>query len=234
MSQWAAPLVSLASLTSLLALPTIAAVPQAVKPVAAIQGEVLETEALETEAQPTPFVPLRSRIICPADVSLLTDMLLRDIPSYTNRVLQRTVAILPWTDADRLRLEEGLFVRQPYRPSSVLIAGQANLTPIDLKDYTYTTSADAGGPLTQIFFTTLSRQYSGLRVDEVQEYHWLFLTPTTDGWRLAFMFSAIDDPETTPSPLPPRESSRSSVGQAVQIWLRDCRAGALEQVDVPN
>ena len=201
-----------------------------------------ETDSAETESQPRPLAPLRPRVTCPTDISTLTGMLLRDIPSYTNRVLQRTVAVLPWTEADELRLEAGMFVRRPYRPSSVLIAGQANLTPLDLNDYTYTTSPDAGGPLSQVFFTTLSRQYSGqssrLRAEEVQEYHWLFLTPTADGWRLAFMFSAIDNPETTPSPLPlsplpPRESSRNSVGQAVQIWLKDCRAGAVELLADP-
>ncbi|MGD1900033.1 MAG: hypothetical protein ACFB16_24190, partial [Phormidesmis sp.] len=178
---------------------------------------------------PRPYAPLRPRAACPSEATTLTTLLLRDLPSYTNRVLQRTVAVLPWTDAARLRSAEDELVRQPYRPSYVIVASQADLTPIDLSEYTYTTDAAAGGPLTQVFFTTLSRQYSDLRVSDVQEYHWAFLAPAADGWRLAFMFSAIDDPRLTSSPMPPRESSRSSVGQAVRTWLRDCRAGSIRQ-----
>ncbi|MGB5915865.1 MAG: hypothetical protein WBG63_13440 [Phormidesmis sp.] len=259
MSQWAMSIVILASAVSLSASATAAVEPKVVGAADALEvgafkvaaleaddveaddaetdvleADDVETDSAETEPQPRPLAPLRPRVTCPTDVDTITGMLLRDIPSYTNRVLQRTVAVLPWTETDELRLEAGMFVRRPYRPSSVLIAGQANLTPLDLNNYTYTTSPDAGGPLSQVFFTTLSRQYSGLRIEEVQEYHWLFLTPTADGWWLAFMFSAIDDPETTPSPLPPRESSRSSVGQAVQIWLKDCRAGAVELLADPS
>ncbi|WP_205879056.1 hypothetical protein [Leptolyngbya sp. BC1307] len=167
---------------------------------------------------PRPYMPLRPQTTCPAEVEPLTALLLRDIPNYTNRVLQRTVAALPGNEADG---------RAPYRPSYVLIAGRSELEPLDLNDYMYTTSPDAGGPITQIFFTTLSRQYSGLRDKQVQEYHWLFLTQADDGWRLALMFSAIDDVGNVRSPLPPRENSHGSVGQAVQLWLRDCRAGAI-------
>lgn len=178
-----------------------------------------DEEAEDTEpAVPRPYMPLRPTAVCPEDIETLTALLIRDIPNYTNRVLQRTVAALPNNEADG---------REPYRPSYVLIAGRPELEPLDLNDYTYTTSPDAGGPLTQLFFTTLSRQYSGLRDKQVQEYHWLFLTRADDGWRLAFMFSAVDDAETRRSPLPPRENSRGSVGQAVQLWLRDCRAGSI-------
>ena len=178
-----------------------------------------EDGATDSEPDPPrPYRPLRPQTTCPEEVETLTALLLRDIPNYTNRVLQRTVAALPDNEVDG---------RAPYRPSYVLIAGRPELEPLDLNDYTYTTSPDAGGPLTQIFFTTLSRQYSGLRDKQVQEYHWLFLTQADDGWRLALMFSAIDDVGSMRSPLPPRENSRGSVGQAVQLWLRDCRAGAI-------
>lgn len=186
-----------------------------------------EDEATDTEpAVPRPYLPLRPTAVCPEDIETLTALLIRDIPNYTNRVLQRTVAALPNNDVDG---------REPYRPSYVLIAGRPELEPLDLNDYTYTTSPDAGGPITQLFFTTLSRQYSGLRDQQVQEYHWLFLTQSDDGWQLALMFSAIDDVgnvrfstgEARRTPLPPRENSHGSVGQAVQLWLRDCRAGAI-------
>lgn len=176
---------------------------------------------------PRPYAPLRQPVSCPSNIATLTNMMIRDIPGYTNRVLQRTAAVLPHTEADELRAAAGEYMRNPYRPSHVLIAGNVNLTPLDLGEYAFTTDPEAGGALSQIFFTTLSRQYSGLQTKEVQEYHWLFLTEATDGWRLAFMFSQIDGSRLADTLTPPVESSRSSVGQAVQLWLRDCRASAV-------
>ncbi|MGB3292430.1 MAG: hypothetical protein WBB01_05455 [Phormidesmis sp.] len=183
-----------------------------------LEGAPVSEQEASDEAEPRPYSPLRPPNTCPTDIGTLTAMLIRDLPNYTNRVIQRTVAALPNNEVDG---------RAPYRPAYVLIAGRLELEPLDLNEYTFTTSPEAGGPLSQVFFTTLSRQYFGLRVDEVQQYHWLFLTEASDGWRLALMFSAIDDVQTARSLLPPRESSESSVGQAVQLWLRDCRAGAI-------
>lgn len=191
----------------------IAACPTASRAVdssAADDVEVVPIEPLST--------PIRPRTACPDDVETLTALLIRDLPNYTNRVLQRTVAALPGNQTDG---------REAYRPSYVLVAGRAEFEPIDLDDYTFTTDSAAGGPISQVFFTTLSRQYAGLRDRQVQEYHWLFLTQAEDGWRLAFMFSSIDDDRTIGAALPPRENSEGSVGKAVQIWLKDCRAGAI-------
>ncbi|MGB3786711.1 MAG: hypothetical protein WA949_01785 [Phormidesmis sp.] len=194
--------------------------------------ENIETidENLDTlEESPPVYAPIRQTTQCPSDIEPLAELLIRDIPGYTNRVLQRTVAVLPWTEADVLRaLESDEIVREPYRPSSVLIAGKLNLEPLDLDEYAFTTAPQTGGEVTQLFFTTLSRQYTGLQVKETQEYHWVFLTQTVGGWRLAFMFSAIDGLPLVQILTPPRESSDSSVGQAIQLWLRDCRAGAIE------
>ena len=188
-----------------------------------IDDESTEEEMLSV------YVPIRQTIQCPNEIEPLAELLIRDIPSYTNRVRQRTVAVLPWTEADVLRsLESDEIVREPYQPARVLFAGKLNLEPLDLSDYAFTTVPQTGGDVTQLFFTTLSRQYVGLQVDETQEYHWVFLTQTTDGWRLAFMFSAIDGLPIVQIPTPPRESSDSSVGQALQLWLRDCRAGMVE------
>ncbi len=172
---------------------------------------------------------LRSPTTCPTDIETLTALLIRDVPNYSNRVLQRTVAVLP-NNNDDSPVRNGI-LKQPYRPSYVLIAGRPELEPLDLNQYALTTDSRAGGPLTQVFFTTLSRQYSGLRFDEVQEYHWLFLAESADGWWLSFMFSAIDDVDTARAPLPPRENSEGTVGQAVRLWLRDCRAGAIDRLE---
>ncbi len=196
--------------------------------------ETLEEDIDENfEENPPVYDPIRQTTRCPTDIEPLAELLIRDIPGYTNRVLQRTVAVLPWTEADVLRtLESDEIVREPYRPSSVLIAGKINLEPLDLDEYAFTTSPQTGGEVTQLFFTTLSRQYVGLRANETQEYHWVFLTQTVGGWRLAFMFSAIDGLPLVQILTPPRESSDSSVGQAIQLWLRDCRAGKVESLAV--
>lgn len=214
----------------------------------AVNEEAVNEEAVDEEAEPRPYNPIRPPMACPADVETLTTLMIRDIPNYTNRVLQRTSAVLQWTEADELRLAAGELVRQAYQPSHVLIAGQVNLEPLDLAEYTYTTSPEAGGPIEQVFFTTRSRQYSqqsfgsvgrdpgsdssrningDISAEDVEEFHWAFLTQTTGGWRLAFMFSSVDDVDNRRTALPPRENSQGSVGQAVQLWLRDCRAGAI-------
>ncbi len=191
--------------------------------------EIIEESIEDALTEEIPiYEPIRQTIQCPSEIEPLAELLIRDIPGYTNRVLQRTVAVLPWTDADVLRsLESDEIVKAPYQPARVLFAGRLNLEPLDLNEYAFTTSPQTGADVTQLFFTTLSRQYDGLQVSESQEYHWVFLTQTVDGWRLAFMFSAIDGLPIDDVQTPPRESSEGSVGQAIQLWLRDCRAGAI-------
>ena len=162
---------------------------------------------------------LATAISCPSDVETLTSLLLHDLPSYANRVMQRS--------------------RRPNRTadsfSYVVVAGRPEFEPLTLGPGQYTppsTGADPEPPQ-QIFFTTLERQYRGGKTSEIQLYHWLFLTQTTDGWRLAMMFSQIGSSAPERPPTPPRESSKGIVGQAVSLWLRDCRAGAIRGPRVP-
>ncbi|MEM9163507.1 MAG: hypothetical protein AAGC54_10625 [Cyanobacteria bacterium P01_F01_bin.4] len=170
------------------------------------------------QATPMPSSPpLRPETACPEDISQLTELLTRDLPSYTNRVLQRSLGEVR-TDFSTPALDQ-------YRPAHVIIAGNTELAPLDITERVYTTSPTAGDSLAQIFFTTLEREYSGTREITLQHLHWAFLAPSETGWRLAFMFSTLDDP-TQPDPiLPPRESTLGSIGQAVKLWLRDCRTG---------
>ncbi|MEM9904475.1 MAG: hypothetical protein AAF921_05555 [Cyanobacteria bacterium P01_D01_bin.44] len=173
--------------------------------------------ALAQETLVPASLSLRPDTSCPEDISQLTELLTRDLPSYTNRVLQRSLGEIR-TDFSTPALDQ-------YRPAHVLLAGQTELVPLDITDRVYTTSPTAGDSLAQIFFTTLEREYSGTRAITLQHLHWAFLTPSETGWRLAFMFSTLDDP-TQPDPiLPPRESTLGSIGQAVKLWLRDCRTG---------
>ena len=150
---------------------------------------------------------------CPADVETLTSQLIRDLPSYANRVIQR---------ARRLNRTVDSF-------SYVLVAGKPEFAPLSLGPGQYSSAASVADvePPKQVFITTLERQYLGGKAIESQHYHWLFLTQTPSGWRLALMFSRIGSSSPGRSPTPPRESSKGIIGQAVTIWLRDCRAGAI-------
>ena len=150
---------------------------------------------------------------CPADVETLTSQLIRDLPSYANRVIQRSRRLNRTVDSF----------------SYVLVAGKPEFAPLSLGPGQYSSPASVADvePPKQVFITTLERQYLGGKAIESQHYHWLFLTQTPSGWRLALMFSRIGSSSPGRSPTPPRESSKGIIGQAVTIWLRDCRAGAI-------
>jgi hypothetical protein len=151
---------------------------------------------------------------CPADVETLTARMLRDLPSYANRVIQRSRRVDKATT---------------YFPLYVILAGRPEFAPLSIGSGQY--NSPEGSPAveqpTQVFITTLERQYSDGKVVEFQNYHWLFLTYTQGSWWLALMYSRLGFyPEVGP-PAPPRESSNGIIGQAVRLWLRDCRAGAV-------
>ncbi|MEM6425508.1 MAG: hypothetical protein AAF728_10170 [Cyanobacteria bacterium P01_D01_bin.128] len=152
---------------------------------------------------------IRPTMACPTDFETLSSLLVRDIPSYTNRILQSSVADIP----------------DGYRPAYVITASLPERAPLDITDQVYTTDADGHQQLQQLFFTTLERQYSDLEVTEINHFHWLFLAADGESWQMVFMFSAIAAEGEVQ--LPTRDSSQGSVGQAVQRWLVDCRAGAV-------
>jgi hypothetical protein len=163
-----------------------------------------------TQIQPPTLLAKSSK--CPADVETLTSLLLRDLPSYATRVLRRS------------RRPTGTSGNLTY----VVLAGRPEFEPLTLGPGQYTSPALAADlePPKQVFLTTLERQYRGNKASYLQLYHWLFLAKTTDGWRLAMMFSRIGS-SSGRILTPPEESSNGVVGQAVSIWLRDCRAGAI-------
>lgn len=160
--------------------------------------------------------PLRPPMTCPQDVEVLTAGLLRDLPGYANRVARRTLGTI----------DEG------SNFGTVLLAGRAEFEPIPLDTLAFDTSEAARDEVQQVFFTTLERRYSGTEAIEFELYHWLFLVPAEEGWRLVFMFSraTVDETDLRP-PTPRQESSDGIVGQAVQLWLRDCRAGAVYPIE---
>ena len=155
---------------------------------------------------------------CSQEVESLTDILLKELPDYSNRVIQRT---------QNLNQEGGI-------STYIVAAGKGQLEPLDLPQIQYNTVATESTK--QIFFTTLERQYitenltaqlPKTRKLERETYHWLFLTPTNHGWRMVTMFSRFGSAAQNNLPTPPQESSNGIIGQAIQLWLRDCRAGKI-------
>lgn len=149
---------------------------------------------------------------CPEDIETLTNLMLRDLPSYANRVTQRS----------RLR-DRSLDVYGYF-----IVAGRAEFAPLTLGPGEYQpTIPNERDSVKQVFFTTLQRRYTSTSAVEIQDYHWLFLTKSESGWRLVMMYSATGPYPGGRPPTAPRESSNGVIAQAIEIWLRDCRAGVI-------
>jgi hypothetical protein len=144
------------------------------------------------------------------NIENLTTYLMRDLPSYSNRITQRS---------RRLSRKVDVF-------SYMLVAGRPEFTPLKV-DNTDVPENSAEG-VEQIFFTTLERQYTRGTPIELQQYHRLLLTKSTSGWRMVMMLSQTGSYPAKNIPSPPRESSRGNVAQAVETWLRDCRADSIK------
>lgn len=157
--------------------------------------------------------PSTPHFACPKDIETLTQLLLRDLPNYANRVSQRSRHIGRTIDIN----------------TYVLLAGRPEFTPLTLGlgEYDSVTSVSDPESLQQVFITTLERQYLSRQVVELQDYHWLFLTQTESGWQLAMMFSRTGPYPGGSPPSPPRDSFQGIIGLAIQDWLNDCRAGII-------
>lgn len=164
--------------------------------------------------RPQPSNYIRPQVACPDRLETLVPPLLRDLPSYANRVSQRAY------------LTE---YRSIDNPGYVLLAARPEFEPLPLGSNEYKSDAtDPGNEVSQVFFTTLERQYIDNRAVTLQHYHWLFLTQTSRGWRLVLMRSAIGDVPANEPPTPPRDSSEGVVAQAVRLWLQDCEAQSVQ------
>jgi hypothetical protein len=153
--------------------------------------------------------PIRPPTQCPGQLESLIPLMLRDLPSYANRVNQRVYSNY----------------RTPETPGYVILAGRPEFTPLSLGPGEYRPTTQDQPP--QVFFTTLERQYLKGKSVSLQHYHWLFLTQTRKGWQLIMMFSALGDNPPDQPPTPPQDSSQGVIAQAVRLWLRDCTAGSI-------
>lgn len=145
---------------------------------------------------------LSEPISCPTEVEPLTQKLLADLPSYANRVQQRSRTL----ESAR---------SQTY----VVLAGKAEFEPLPVYRDDATTK--------QVFFTTLEQVFTEKGARSQQHFHWLFLTQAPNGWYMVTILTRFGSSNPSREPEPPRESSNGVVGQAIQLWLRDCRAGTV-------
>lgn len=168
---------------------------------------------LPLKAQEPAGPDFRSR--CPADLDTLMTDLLQDLPGYVNRVIQRTSG--------------------NYVPRYVIVASQAEFEPLPQGPGPNNTPVsrlpsrqellEPADDIRQVFFTTLERYYAVTDGVKYEQFHWLFLTRTADGWRLVLMYSRTSYPQGA-VPTPPRDSSDSEMARAIRLWLKDCRARA--------
>jgi|GEM_PF-607226 len=160
---------------------------------------------------PTDRVGKRVRICSPENLEVLTTEMLQVLPGYANRASQRGRRLNKRGDVYSYMVVAGRpeFIPLPLNPSGISEVGKSA----------------TDNNVEQVFFTTLERQYTTGKPIELQQFHWLFLTKTNSGWRKVRMFSQTGyAPGSNKIPTPPRDSSDGKVGQAVDAWLRDCRA----------
>ena len=129
---------------------------------------------------------------CPDDVKELTALLLKDLPAYSNRVIQRT---------QDLNQAAGI-------ENYIITANHAEFEPLELPRLQYNPIDDKDPE--QVFFTVFERQYIEGKIVEIQTYHWLFLTLTDSGWRTVMMFSRFGNDNDRPPHTTKRNYQRHS------------------------
>ena len=157
-------------------------------------------------AQETP-----SRSACPPKLADLAPKMLADLPSYTNRVIQRSI----------INHTQNLTIR-----NYVIVASNPELEPLPLINRQFKPVFPDTSQ--QLFFTLLERQYATQRAIELQNNYWAFFDLTDQGWRLIRLFSRLASFDKNDPPLPIEVSDDSAIAQAINLWLRDCNAGAIK------
>jgi hypothetical protein len=148
---------------------------------------------------------------CPTKLDSLTNLLVRDLPGYTNRLIQQRR-----TRTDKLY-------------SSIVTASMPELKPIETISREYPARFPQSAA-SQVFISTLERQYTGLQSNQLQQFHWLFLAQTRMGWRLVNIYSRTSGfPTANTAISPPIESSKTVVGESIRIWLNDCYLGKVRE-----
>lgn len=122
--------------------------------------------------------------VCPADFPSLSKSLAKDLPDYLNRVYSR------------LKIKR-----------EVMTISQPELEPLPLAP-----DQSRDRLPEQIFLSVLERQTG--KVETSQRAYWLFVVPTSKGWRLDMAFMRIGQ-------APPVDVSDAAIANAANKWLRD-------------
>lgn len=142
---------------------------------------------------------------CQQPLKALIPPLLEALPSYSNRVSQRSQSDLsPLT-------------------TYVIVAGRSEWEPRPLAQRQWQpTVADT---TEQVFFTTLERSYTEQRALQTQNFYWAFFVQTQRGWQLALLYQQLGGFSPRHPASPRRDASNGAIAQGIKLWLRDCRAG---------
>ncbi|BAQ63707.1 hypothetical protein [Geminocystis sp. NIES-3709] len=153
---------------------------------------------------------------CDYNLDDLSKLLVKDIPDYANRVIQRSRIHSHPLD---------------FFPIYVITAGNTELQslPLAQNQYKTTLKSSSEDDIKQVFFTTLERQYSSNDlIIETQNFHWLMVTETPKGWQMIMLLTKLGYPDDLNNQnfisSPPRDSSEGIIGQSVKLWLRDCQS----------
>lgn len=165
------------------------------------------SSAIGQEKPKEPVPHIRQRGVCPTDIQPLAKLLLRDLPTYINRLSHQQKGS-----------QAGFYAIASSLPdfTPLPVASSQNPDPQE-------------GSLHQVFFTILERQYETQQVREFQHHHWLFLAHSDrTGWQLAMLYSRRNSyPISQPVTSPMRETSQEAIGKAIRLWLRDCEARSI-------
>ncbi|WLT37112.1 hypothetical protein NON20_13945 [Synechocystis sp. B12] len=110
---------------------------------------------------------------CQQPLTELMPPLLDALPSYTNRVMQRS--------------QIGGVPLRTY----ILIAGNADFDPLPLAQQQWQT--EVPDTTRQVFFTTLERSYTDQRAIASQNFYWAFFVQTEQGWQLALLYQQLGE-----------------------------------------
>ncbi len=183
-------------------------------PALAIRRQTAPSPAPASPQAPSPKTakitpPLRPYTPCPTELEPLMEAMLRDLPSYLNRINH----------------QKG----NKSIPRYAIAASPANLNPLPIASSSNLPPTQGG--LYQAFFTVLERQYENQNKQEFQNYHWLFLAQNATGWQLATLYSRLGAyPANSRYPSALQDTTQQTTGQAIRLWLRDCQAGTIAPV----
>jgi hypothetical protein len=157
---------------------------------------------------PKPVNPKISASCSEQSLETIATQLMLDLPSYTNRVIQRSRRLSRSVDSF----------------SYILAAGKPEFQSLPLNPGIDNGDKDNAENVKQVFFTTLERKYINKKAVELQEFHRLFLTKTNAGWTVVMMFTQNSSYPVKLPIAPPRNSSNGAIAQGVKLWFRDCQA----------